>query len=73
MDVLAEEAPVQEDTPVQIAEATTPAVMPQARPEPPAEMQMAAMATVAPPAESFAPGEPEVVTRVSTSAGGIGV
>ena len=69
MDVLAEEAPVQEDIPVQIAEATTPAVMPQARPEPPAEMQMAAMATVAPPAESFAPGEPEVVTRVSTSGG----
>jgi hypothetical protein len=55
MDVLAEDAPVQEDTPVQIAEATTPAVMPQARPEPPAEMQMAAMATVGPLPKALRP------------------
>jgi D-alanyl-D-alanine carboxypeptidase len=67
MEVLAEEAPA----PVQVA-AATPAVTPQPRPEPPAQVQMAAMAAtapVAPTAESFAPAEPEVVTRVSTSGG----
>lgn len=67
MEVLAEEPAAS----VQVADAT-PAVTPQPRPEPPAEVQMAAMAATAPtapPAESFEPAEPEVVTRVSTSGG----
>ncbi|WP_026352548.1 D-alanyl-D-alanine carboxypeptidase family protein [Yoonia vestfoldensis] len=66
MDVLAEETAA----PVQVAEAA-PAVTPQPRPKPPAQVQMAAIAAapIAPPVEDFAPAEPEVVTRVSTSGG----
>ena len=70
MEVLAEEPPVQVAE-TSVAQAS-PTLTPQPRPEPPAEMQMAAMAAtapVAPLAESFTATEPEVVTRVSTSGG----
>lgn len=72
-EVLEPETPpaAPEPAAVQVAEAP-PVITPQPRPEPPAELQVAAAAVpaaTAPPVESFAPEEPEVVTRISTSGG----